>query len=277
MTSLNPLRVFAYDSDVLLRFCAKDYYPFNSTDIDSYVVGDDYTPIWDIPSLKKYFVDAQMNMKETLNAYIRSLGKDPNKIWEQIEDSIRSVYVAKHALMDKMSPAFGSSRHFFEMVRFDFVVDEDLNIYVMEANMSPNLSSLHFAENKLLYEQVIFNVLSLAGIAQTIHVNNWPDRQLPIWNMMVSDRDLSVFEDICGSDDCHLSCKDPKCKVCFYCLDATAKTVLKDAFIEHQSKYNNKRLIPSVKTSAEFAEGPLNELQRTWFNGMCVKNVAWCA
>ena len=47
MTSVNPLRVYQLD-EVLIRFCPKDYYPFNSTDLDSYVVGDDYTPIWEV-------------------------------------------------------------------------------------------------------------------------------------------------------------------------------------------------------------------------------------
>lgn len=305
MTSSDPLRVYAYDTDVLLRFCAQKYYPFNASNLDSYVVGDDYTPLWEvrllehverkaiqlikrflislindhfqIPTLQKYFVDAGMNMKETLNAYLRSLGKDPDFVWSQIEDSIRSVYVAKYDLMNKMSMAFGSSRHFFEMVRFDFVLDEDLNIYVMEANMSPNLSSLHFAPNKLLYKQVIFNVLSLAGLAQTLHVNNWPDRHADMWDMMVSDKDLGVFEDICSCDECHMSCKLDKCKVCLYCLDKETKTVLKDAFLEHQAKYNNKRLIPSVKQSSETAKGQLDQLQRTWFSGKCIKNVAWCS
>lgn len=48
MTSINPLRLYAFDSDALLRFCAKDYLPFNSSDVNSYVVGDDYTPIWEV-------------------------------------------------------------------------------------------------------------------------------------------------------------------------------------------------------------------------------------
>lgn len=47
MTSVNPLRVYVLD-EVLLRFCAHDYYPFNATDLDSYVVGDDYTPVWEV-------------------------------------------------------------------------------------------------------------------------------------------------------------------------------------------------------------------------------------
>ena len=54
--------------------------------------------------------------------------------------------------------AFGRYPHkrsFFEMVRFDFVVGSDMQLYLMEANMSPNLSSKHFALNRRLYEQVI--------------------------------------------------------------------------------------------------------------------------
>lgn len=60
---------------------------------------------------------------------------------------------------------FGKKRNFFELVRFDFVIDEDLHVYLMEVNMSPNLSSAHFPPNQLLYEQVIFGTLGLAGVA----------------------------------------------------------------------------------------------------------------
>lgn len=49
-------------------------------------------------------------------------------------------------------------------MRFDFVVTEDLTVYLMEANMSPNLSSAHFPPNKLLFEQVIFNLFGLVGV-----------------------------------------------------------------------------------------------------------------
>jgi len=34
--------------------------------------------------------------------------------------------------MIKSASNFRSKRNFFEMVRFDFVVDEDLNVYIME-------------------------------------------------------------------------------------------------------------------------------------------------
>lgn len=51
-----------------------------------------------------------------------------------------------------------------QMVRFDFVLDSNLGLYLMEANMSPNLSSKHFAMNRMLYEQVIYTLLRLNGL-----------------------------------------------------------------------------------------------------------------
>lgn len=35
--------------------------------------------------------------------------------------------------------------------------------------MSPNLSSEHFPANKLLYEQVIFNLLAVVGVGKLVH------------------------------------------------------------------------------------------------------------
>lgn len=63
---------------------------------------------------------------------------------------------------------YPSKANFFEMMRFDFVVDENLSVYLMEANMSPNLSSAHFPPNQLLFEQVIFNLLGLVGVGTRV-------------------------------------------------------------------------------------------------------------
>lgn len=55
------------------------------------------------------------------------------------------------------------------MMRFDLIVDDNLRVYLMEANMSPNLSSAHFLQNTLLYEQVLYNLMNLIGIGSSIH------------------------------------------------------------------------------------------------------------
>ena len=275
MTSIDPLRVYLLGNEALLRFCAKPYLPFNSSDLDSYVVGDDYTPIWEIPSLKPFFKDANLNMKESLNGYLRNLGKDPEIMWKKIESVISDVYIAKAPHISKLTTIVGSPRHFFELVRFDFVVDEDLNVYVMEANMSPNLSSSHFAPNKLLYEQVIFNILSVAGIANTLHVNEWMDRGENFWNPLVGDKDLTVFNDLCSSDECRLSCTEAQCRACLFCLSPELKTSLKDAVLEHQSRWNMRRLIPSQ--SRETVSTDLDDIQKVWFDGKCLQDISWCS
>ena len=37
----------------LFRFCGTDYYPFDATVKEKYVVTDDYTPIWEVRKWKK--------------------------------------------------------------------------------------------------------------------------------------------------------------------------------------------------------------------------------
>lgn len=106
------MRVYIYDNEVLLRFCDRPYSePFNSSDLDSYVVGDQYTPIWKIPSLAKYYVDLNMNMKASLNAYVKlNLGRDPAQIWSDIEESIKTVYYNNEANMLEMASAYPNIR-----------------------------------------------------------------------------------------------------------------------------------------------------------------------
>jgi hypothetical protein len=42
-------------------------------------------------SFCRLYSDLGFTFKETLNSHIRSLGKDPEKIWSDIEDVIRSA------------------------------------------------------------------------------------------------------------------------------------------------------------------------------------------
>jgi hypothetical protein len=110
ITSITPLRVYVFDGEALLRFCPQDYHPFDPNIVDKYVIGDDYTPTWEVcclilffhrflwlqmPSLKRYHVNMTYTFKESLNAHIRQLGRDPNPMWAQIHDTIRQVFRAK--------------------------------------------------------------------------------------------------------------------------------------------------------------------------------------
>ncbi|KFM69501.1 Tubulin polyglutamylase ttll6, partial [Stegodyphus mimosarum] len=200
-TSIDPLRVYVYSGDVLLRFCKKDYYPLNPNDFESYIVGDGYLPVWEVPDVKYYYSELNLTAKESLNAYMHSLGKGTKKIWSQIYETILDVYFETEADMKRSAMILGNLRNFFELVRFDFILDENLNIYLLEVNMSPNLSPAHFPQNRLLYEQVLFNSLSLVGLVRKFHTNFAYRGEAE-----VSEKDIQVYPEQCASSICRKSC-----------------------------------------------------------------------
>lgn len=186
ITSVDPLRVHYYTGDILFRFCPVKYLPFDEAIVDKYIVGDDYLPIWKVPSLSTYYNTMKNGMRDSFNLYMKSQGRDPQRIWDQIEESIRLMMYEKERHLVDILRRYRGKRNFFELMRIDFVVDDDLNVFsesrtsgwviklflnssqffpVMEANMSPNLSAAHFPPNQLLYEQVLYNSLKMAGLA----------------------------------------------------------------------------------------------------------------
>uniref|UniRef100_A0AAF5PUY0 Uncharacterized protein n=1 Tax=Wuchereria bancrofti TaxID=6293 RepID=A0AAF5PUY0_WUCBA len=89
---------------------------------ENHILGRDITEaskfdigIYTMPSLKKHYSEQQMTFRHAFNAYIAELGNDSNLIWNRIKEII--------ALL---------CRSFFELSRFDFVLDKDLNVYLME-------------------------------------------------------------------------------------------------------------------------------------------------
>lgn len=84
-----------YLFEIFCRYCMHKYYPFNSSDIDKYVVGDDYLPTWEVPSLKNLYTDLGFSMKESFDAYVHNQGKNPELMWEKIEDALRNVILTK--------------------------------------------------------------------------------------------------------------------------------------------------------------------------------------
>ena len=51
ITSMDPLRIYVFEGDVLLRFCPEKYHPFDAANRDKYVVHDDYRPTWKVTTI----------------------------------------------------------------------------------------------------------------------------------------------------------------------------------------------------------------------------------
>ena len=180
------------------------------------------------------------------------------------------------------------------MVRFDFVLDSQLKVYLMEANMSPNLSSKHFSQNRLLYEQVVYNVLRLAGVVRGgIYGHNLQTRTLEEQEMQVSDKDLAVYADECSSAQCSQpnSCDKVLCRLCTQCVTSEERVFLRMAYLEHVNKHICKRIYPEPvmknKVAHSFTEETLrnqlpdklstnNAKMHQWFIGKCMQSSTWC-
>lgn len=168
ITSVNPLRLYIYSGDVLFRYCPVKYHPFNASNIDKYVVGDDYLPTWQVPSLIKYYKRLGGSMRAAFDSYVRDQQLDPSGIWPQVEDIVRRTVLAKEQDIVHILRSY-KTHNFFDLMRFDLIIDDKLKVHLMEANMSPNLSSAHFKPNSLLYEQILYSVMNLLGIGSPVH------------------------------------------------------------------------------------------------------------
>jgi tubulin monoglycylase TTLL15 len=127
-----------------------------------------------MPSFNKFYNEQQLTFKASFQAYLIDNKIDPDKIWLQIKKIIREVFELNNAKMRFHLLNYKNPTSFFELIRFDFLIDSDYKVYLMEANMSPNLSSGHFKPNALLYEQVLMNVFSLVGLSR--HLNEIQER-----------------------------------------------------------------------------------------------------
>ncbi|KAI5707244.1 hypothetical protein M8J75_015973 [Diaphorina citri] len=282
ISSIDPLNVFVYSGEVLFRFCPVKYHPFDPKVVDKYVVGDDYLPTWEVPSLKPYYNKLGFSMKESFDAYMRSKGKNPEKIWTQVDEAIRSICLNKEPMLQQLLKYYSSKHNFFEMMRFDFVIDDDLNVFVMEANMSPNLSSAHFPPNRLLYEQVLFNLFSLAGLGL---VHNRMKKELDS-SMEVALKNVMVNSDSCSRDLCN-ACESPDCLLCKQCLTEDTMVTLHKSYVQYLNRRDMRRVFPplmnkdgtfnsSMVTIQEDLLSPENQLNVKWFRGKCLQDPAWC-
>jgi len=283
LTSVEPLRIYVHQSDVLLRFCPEVYHPFDPSNKDKYVVGDDYLPSWQVPSFSKYMDDkVGFSFKDTLNAYItNSLGKDPDDMWKEIYETISDVYRSQEEHFVKAVSHYPHKEAFFEMVRFDFVIDDELKVYLMEANMSPNLSSAHFPANALLYEQVVHSLLRLVGIVGRSVAHAQPTEEE--LRMEVIEKDLLVSPESCISEACtaasSASCGLVQCQLCKQCLTQQDLDSLLRAWLERKNQFATTRIFPPpVSRTTPEVQGlkGVNRKMAAWYRAKCLMDSTWC-
>lgn len=224
-------------------------------------------------------------MRGSFDAFMKSTGRDPQTIWDQVEDAIRSAIINKEPLIQDILQRYANRESFFEMARFDLMIDADLKVYLMEANMSPNLSSAHFKQNFILYEQVIYHVLNLVGVGYYASRESFKRLDQETEIMLSTDKNIMVNGEVCGQPPCAESCAPVECQLCKPCLSRSEIAELNQAYREHVNRGDTKRIFPArirnPKRSLNDDEffkslSVKNQMMTKWFHGKCLTDSNWC-
>lgn len=169
------------------------------------------------------------------------------------------------------------------MIRIDFVVDENLKVYLMEANMSPSITSVGTTERILVYDQLIYNIFGLVGVASNIYRRSFETISKDVDSMLSSYPNFVTNSEVCSSRACEEYCDAVDCELCLNCMSDNDKQELNNAYREYKNRGEFKRIIPgTMDRSKGLNETELatlskkNQFMSKWFYGKCFMDEAWC-
>lgn len=139
ITSIEPLRIYRWKRDILLRFCLEQFHPFHPETVDRYVVSEAHLPFWKMPSLENASEIFGFSAIDALNFHLKDMGQDVDTLWEQIDDAIISITLSKATQINRHVNFFQKGRSeavpkYFELLRFDFLLDGALDVHLMEVS-----------------------------------------------------------------------------------------------------------------------------------------------
>ncbi|KAG5674510.1 hypothetical protein PVAND_004472 [Polypedilum vanderplanki] len=254
ITSFNPLRVYKFDKEVLLRFCSENYHPLNLDNTKQYVIDDESFYAWNIKSLQENVLKINTTVKYAFELYMNKNGYTISDIWEQTDDAIIKLLLDVEENVIKESCIYGDpSKNFFEILRFDFILDEKIKVHLMEVNMSPHLTTLKdFANIKRNYRsQFIYDTLNLAV-----------DGKKSTNDFMLSDeRDVNTqVKSAMTESESYIAHQS-------YREHARKGARMKRIFPTSRH-YNNNDLISRLSDT--------NKFSIKWFHTLCKINQDWC-
>lgn len=223
ITSVEPLRVFLFD-DILVRVC-KHPYPAGAQEVlddpESWIIVD-YQNLWGMSIMQKY-THAKNNL-EAMKMYFADANYTAGpKVFPRIFDIMRTTILSSLLPIQervainliRRGQVRRESGPFFEMVRFDFLVDPDFNPKLMEVNMSPNLvgKNPRDGQMKQLLVDSLFNLVGLNETANRLALES-VQKHSPITDEKSAAACKAVLSQ---SEDCVFDCPI-ECLGCQTCL-----------------------------------------------------------
>lgn len=100
-----------------------------------------------------------MYLRSFISSFVLLLDRNPESMWKKIEDAIRSIILLKEPFILRVIKTYRSKRNFFEMIRFDFTVDNDLNVFVMEVRILSSLQKIIVTPDQKILNDAYFSRL----------------------------------------------------------------------------------------------------------------------
>ena len=173
VTGLSPLKLYLY-KDGMVRFTTEEY----SLDLNK--IEDIYMHFTNVHINKKnkniykkaHDADTDEGSKWSLQVYEKfcnNNGIDYQKIRQQMSDiSIKSILAVRDLFLNEIENNGTKDRNHFKLFGYDFLVDEELTVHLIEINGRPSLLMGDINDMKLK-PQLVADTLNLVGISPYSH------------------------------------------------------------------------------------------------------------
>ncbi|XP_072018069.1 probable tubulin polyglutamylase ttll-15 [Amphiura filiformis] len=285
-TSIEPLRfyVIPYEFDHVLtpeKFSLDDLNDTRKYFTDGH---KENKKVHTLPEMSRHnkagYTDGQM-----VASYLMDAGLDVSTIHGQIYDAIRSIVYSRRDIIQQIYQEMyaGSkssfSSNFFELMRWDFILGDNLQIYLLEVNPAPQMTFRGAGiPSTMKNERHLYNAMRTLGVDKIgghTAKGNW-----------LRDSDVLVSASICYKSTCE-SCTSQECLLCRHCLPDDHVTMLKESLGQHLNRQGMRRLHPkpmmngggSVKeydTRREYIP-KREQLNTDWMEEKCKQDTYWCS
>jgi hypothetical protein len=87
ISSIDPLRIYRYRSEIFSRFCTQSFYPIDRK-VNRFSMTDDHKTFSDMLSIKKPPTKFGFSDTRTFEHHLKIRGYDVSELWRQIDEAI---------------------------------------------------------------------------------------------------------------------------------------------------------------------------------------------
>ena len=205
-------------------------------------------------------------------------------MWDQVDEVIRSVLVNLELGIARVVSPIKRNGTIFELVRFDFTINESFKVWMMEINKSPFLGEKSMERFRHLHRQVLTSTLSLVGL-----LNPAPAIAFARYDRQVfPKRCLSRCQKDEPEAQKRVCAKELSCSLCRACMKSDTARMTRAATLEFHSRLGMRRIFPEQVYEQQSAKDIIKKLtpamtgtvanykMHLWYLGKCLMDEDWC-